>query len=292
MHIGFCGSGRMGSAMAARLLDCGHTLTVWNRTAAKAEPLVARGARRAGDPAAVAHAADIVLSILMDDAAVDAVYGGRDGLLSADIAGKTFVEMSTIRPETARRLAAQAQAQGAAVIDCPVSGTVGPARDGKLIGLAGGDAAAFARVREVLAQLCRRVDLLGPSGAGASAKLAVNLPLVVYWGALGEALALCRDAGVDRKLLLDIMKDTSGGANALPGRTPKILAALAGEKAEVAFTIDGMCKDIDAMIAVAAAQGAPLPIAGAALQHYRDAARSGWGDHDSSALVAFVGRGA
>jgi 3-hydroxyisobutyrate dehydrogenase len=290
MHIGFCGIGRMGGAMAARLLDCGHTLTVWNRTPEKAEPLVARGARPAGTPAEVAQAADVVLSILMDDAAVDEVYGGRDGLLSGGVTGKTFVEMSTIRPETARRIAALAQERGAAVIDCPVSGTVGPARDGKLIGLAGGDPAAFARVRDVLAQLCRRVDNVGPSGAGATAKLAVNLPLVVYWGALGEALALCRDAGIDPKLLLDIMKDSSGGTNALPGRTPKILAALAGEKAEVAFTIDGMCKDVASMIAVGDAQGAALPITGAALQHYRDAAKSGLGDHDGSAVTAFVGQ--
>lgn len=295
MQLGFCGLGRMGTAMVHRLLDVGHTVTVWNRTAEKAKPFLERGAQVAKTPRELAQSAPLVLTILTDDAAVEAVYAGNDGLLSGPVAGKTFVEMSTIHPETARRVAALARERGAALIDCPVSGTVGPAREGKLLGIAGGDVEAFAEARDVLAQLCRRVDHLGPSGAGSAAKLAVNLPLAVYWAALGEALSLCSNADVDTKLLLEIMMESSGGANVLRNRAPKVLAAMRGEHPDVGFDIDGMRKDLGSMIGVGKAQGAAMTVAAQALQQYERASKAGWGGRDASALAAYcveVTRGA
>jgi 3-hydroxyisobutyrate dehydrogenase len=287
MEIGFCGTGRMGAAMVLRLIDQGHRLTIWNRTEAKAKPLLERGARWAGTPAEVASGPDIVITMLTDAGAVEAVYSGAEGLLSGPVGNKLFLEMSTVTPATIRRLAEAVRAKDAALVDCPVGGTIGPARDGKLLGLAGGDAASVARARPILEQLCRRVDHLGPNGNGAAMKLAINLPLAVYWEALGEAMALIRDAGIPPAQALEIMGESSGGANALKSRAAKIASALAGGEADVGFDIDGIRKDLRTMAAVAGAAGIELPLAATALESYDSAAGEGWGGRDGSALVAW-----
>src|SRR3984893_8670421 len=269
MEIGLIGTGRMGSAMGERLIDLGHRLTVWNRTPDKARGLLRRGATLAPSPAAVANSSELTLTILTDAKAIEAVYDGPQGLLSGDIVGKLFVDMSTVAPETIRALAARVHAKKAALLECPVGGTVGPAREGKLLGMAGGNAADFARAKPVLDQLCRRVDLLGPNGTGSAMKLAINLPLAVYWEALGEAVSLVRDAGIEPEKLIEIIADSSGGTNALRNRGPKLVAALKeGPKAEVGFDIDGMRKDLRTMLAVGAEMGLELPLTAKAFACY------------------------
>lgn len=286
MDIGLIGTGRMGAAMGERLIDLGHRLSVWNRTADKAKRLLERGATLAPSPAAVARACDLTLTILTDAKAIEAVYDGPDGLLAGDVVGKLFVDMSTVAPETIRALAARAHAKKAALVECPVGGTVGPAREGKLLGMAGGSGADFARARPVLEQLCRRVDLLGPNGAGSAMKLAINLPLAIYWEALGEAVSLVRDAGIAPEKMIEILADSSGGTNALKNRGPKLVAALKeGPKAEVGFDIDGMRKDLRTMLAVGGAMGVDLPLTAKALECYDGAAQAGWGSRDASNLV-------
>jgi 3-hydroxyisobutyrate dehydrogenase len=287
MEIGFCGTGRMGSAMVLRLLEQGHQLTVWNRTAAKAAPLLERGARWAASPAELTRRHDVTISILTDARAAEAVYGGSDGLLSGAVAGKLLIEMSTLTPEATRRLAAGAAAKGAALIECPVGGTIGPAREGKLLGLAAGDSAAFARAKPLLEQLCRRVDYLGPSGCGAAMKLAINLPLAVYWEALREAMTLIAGSGIDPAQALAILQESSGGANALKSRAGKIVTALAGGEPDVGFDIDGVRKDLRLMAEVAAGAGVELPLAAKVLDNYDAASSEGWGGRDASSLVAW-----
>jgi 3-hydroxyisobutyrate dehydrogenase len=286
MNIGLVGIGRMGAAMGERLIDLGHRLTVWNRSADKSAKLVARGAQLAASPAAVAAASEITLTILTDAKAIEAVYDGPGGLLSADVSGKLLVDMSTVAPETTRALAARVRAKGAAFLECPVGGTVGPAREGKLLGMAGGSAEDFARAKPVLEQLCRRVDLLGPNGAGSTMKLAINLPLAIYWEALAEAMSLLRDAGIPPEKIVEIMADSSGGTNALKNRGPKLVAALKeGAKPEVGFDIDGMRKDLRTMLALAGGMGLELPVSAKALACYDAAATEGWGNRDASSLV-------
>jgi len=286
MDIGFCGTGRMGAAMVHRLIDLGHRLTVWNRTEAKAKPLLERGARWAKSPAETA-ANDIVITILTDRRALDAVYDGPEGLLTRAAKGKLFIDMSTVTPEAIRDLAARLRAKGAALVECPVGGTIGPAREGKLLGLAGGEPADFARARPILDQLCRRVDHLGPNGSGAAMKLAINLPLIVYWEALGEALSLVRDIGVSPAKLIEIMQESSGGTNALRNRAPKLVTALEGGAPDVGFDIDGMRKDLRTMAEVAKAMSIELPVAMTSLDSYDAAAKDGWGNRDGSSLVAW-----
>lgn len=285
MKIGVVGIGKMGAAIAGRLLGLGHEVSVWNRTAAKTAALEKAGAHAAGTPAELASRCDIVLSILTDAAAIATAFDGKDGLLSANVAGKLFVEMSTVRPDTAKALAARINAKGAAMIDCPVGGTVGPAKDGKLFGFVGGDAKDVARAQPLLDQLCRRVEHVGAVGAGSSMKLAINLPLLVYWQALGESLTLCRDLGLDGGRLISIIGDTSGAPAVLKVRGAAMAGAIDGsEPAQTTFDIDSVRKDLRTMIEEAAALGSRLPVAAQALACFDDAAQAGMGAKDCAML--------
>ena len=283
MKIGIAGTGRMGAAIATRLLGLGHEVSVWNRSAAKTRPLADAGARAADTPQRLARESEAVVTILTDDAAIEGVYGGKDGLLAADVAGKLFVEMSTVRPDTERALAARVRARGAALVECPVGGTVGPAKEGRLFGFVGGELADVARARPLLEQLCRRVEHVGPVGAGAAMKLAINLPLMVYWQALGEALSLIRPLALDPARVIDILGDTSGAPNVLKARGATIAAALAGTPpGAVTFDVDSMRKDVRAMLDEAQALGRSLPVTERALECFDRAAREGLGAADCS----------
>lgn len=286
MKIGVAGIGRMGAAIAERLLKHGHQVTVWNRTRAKAEALTVHGATVADTPAQLAASADFILSILTDATAIAAAYDGPGGLLSGDVNGKLFVEMSTVRPETQRALSARVRAKGAAFIDCPVGGTTGPARDGKLLAFVGGDAADLARVQPVLEQLCRRIEHVGPVGAGSSLKLAINLPLLVYWQAVGEALALCQPLGLDPARLVSIFADTSGGPNVLKTRGATLADAINGKApASTTFNVDSIRKDMATMIDEARALGYDeLPVTARALECFDEVSRAGLGDGDAVML--------
>jgi len=277
----------MGAAVAARLLDCGHAVSVWNRTAEKTAALVAAGATMAATPRQLARGAEVVISFLTDAAAIDATYLGADGLLAGEVRGKLFIDMSTVRPETERALAAKVAAKGAALVECPVGGTVGPAKQGKLFGFVGGDAGDVTRARPVLDQLCRRVEHVGPVGAGASLKLAINLPLLVYYQALGEALSLCTSLELEPARLIDIFADTSGGPNMLKVRGPAIAATLQGkETSPITFDVELICKDLRTMLAEASGLGVSLPLTARALDCYDEAVRSGMGKSDATMLPA------
>ena len=287
MRIGVAGLGRMGAAIAARLLELGHPVAVWNRSAEKTKPLVEAGATAAATPAELAGAVDVVLTMLTDANAIETVYRGADGLLSAALAGKLVIDMSTVQPETEVRLAEEVRRAGASFVECPVGGTVMPARTGKLIGLAGGEAADVERARPILEGLCRRLEHVGPVGAGASMKLAINLPLLVFYQALGEAVTLCRHLGQDPKWLMEFFSDTSGGANVLKVRGPAIAEALAGGNPPAAFDIASIRKDLRTMVAEAGKRGATLPLAERTLAIYDDASRAGWDDRDGASLPAY-----
>ena len=286
MKVGVAGIGRMGAAIAERLLKHGHEVTVWNRTRVKAEALAVHGAKVVDTPAQLASAVDVILTILTDAQAIAATFDGPDGLLAGAIKGKLFVEMSTVRPETERALAERVRAKGAALIDCPVGGTTGPARDGKLLAFVGGDVADLARVQPVLEQLCRRIEHVGPVGSGASLKLAINLPLLVYWQAVGEALALCQPLGLEPARLVSIFADTSGGPNVLKTRGGMLADAMQGKPpASTTFNIDSIRKDMATMIEEARALGYDeLPVTARALECFDEVSRIGLGDGDAVLL--------
>ena len=287
-RIGVCGIGRMGAALVERLLQQGYAVSVWNRTRAKAEALVAAGATVAATATDLARDCDIVISSMSDDAALESAYRGDRGLLAGAGAGKLFIEMSTVRPETVVALARDAQAKGALFIDAPVGGTVGPAREGKLFAFVGGSDAAVALARPLLEKLCRRIEHLGPVGSGALMKLAINLPLLVFWQSFGEALALVKPLGLTPQRMIDIFSDTSGAPGTLRTRGPAIVANLNGDKsAPVTIHVDGVRKDLRTMVAEAASHGVTLPVTAQALQVFDQASADGLGDADVVNLPAY-----
>jgi len=269
----------MGSAIAQRLASLGHEMMVWNRTADKARSL---GFPVAATPQALASACELVITILTDAKAVDQVYGE---MLSGDVKGKLFIEMSTVRPNVQKALSHKVLSKGAKLVECPVGGTIGPAKEGKLFGFVGGEAADVARARPVLDQMCRRVEHVGPIGAGARFKLAINLPLLVYWQALGEALSLVRDLRIEPTRLMDILADTSGAPNMLKNRAAVIAAALGGkEPAQITVNIDTMKKDLTEMVEEMRALGWPSFVTQAALDGFSHASKAGLGAKDVSLL--------
>jgi 3-hydroxyisobutyrate dehydrogenase len=287
LRIGIAGTGRMGAAIAGRLLSLGLAITVWNRSPEKTRTLAAHGASVAANPSQLAAMSEVVISVLTDAEAIDRTYLHSDGLLTGEVAGKLFVEMSTVRPATQVALAARVNQKGASLIECPVAGSVGPARDGRLFAFLGGDAADIARARPVLAHLCRRIEHVGLVGAGARMKLATNLPLLVYWQAFGEALALCQPLGLEPARLMSIFADTSGAPAMLQARSGALAAAIAGAATgPVTFDIDSVRKDMQAMMEEAHALGMELPLVERALACFDQAAREGLGAEDCAVLPA------
>jgi len=288
MHIGIAGIGTMGSNIGARLMEVGHKLTVWNRTAEKTKPLAGAGAGVAKTAAELTSTVEVVISLLIDSAAIEAVYLGPQGLLSGDTKGKLFIEMSTVPPEAQVALADKVRATGAAFVECPVGGSVIPARAGKLLGLMGAEPADAARARPILEQMCRRVMHAGPVGSGETLKLAVNLPLMIYWQALGEQLALCRPLKIDPSELLDFLSETSGAATVLKQRMPGIAAKLKREPSDMkTFSLDGGIKDVKAMLAEGKRRGVELPLLQQTLACYEEAKRTLTGNDEVSNVAAY-----
>ena len=283
-RIGFVGLGRMGQAMAGRLLDAGFPLVVYNRTAAKADDLVARGAMRADSPASLAEQTDIVFTILTDDHAVEQVFVGDQGLLSASVNGKLFVEMSTIRTKTIHTLCPLVEQSGARLLDAPVSGTLEPARQGQLLILAGGAADDLERARPALEILGRRIFHMGGNGTGTTMKLVLNMPMAIFWAGLGEAMAIGQQFGIDKKQMLDVYLDSPVALPALRGKVPTIL----GEVDEVAFDVTGVRKDLLAMVATGQDVGVPNSTGAAALSLFAAATAAGYGERDLAFLLEYV----
>src|ERR1700738_1496509 len=154
MKIGVCGTGRMGSSIARRLISLGHEVAVWNRGSAKAKPLIDAGAGLAASPAELVEECEITVVMLLDDNAADAVYHGPNGILQRKVAGKLVIDMSTLRPGTMKSNGLSVSRQGGAFVECPVGGSTGPAKEGKLLGLVGGTLEDFGRATPILEQLC------------------------------------------------------------------------------------------------------------------------------------------
>ena len=283
MKVGVCGTGRMGSSIAERLISVGHEVAVFNRDTAKTRPLVEAGAKAFPSPAELAAACDVVIAMLLNDAATEAVYRGPNGLLKARLAGKLVIDMSTVRPDTMISVGSAVTQLGAAFVECPVGGSKVPAREGKLFGLVGGSKADVDRAMPLLEQLCRRIERVGPLGAGATLKLAVNLPLLVYWQALGEALAICRPLNLPPDRLIDILSDTAGAPAAMKGRSAIIARVLGGAPlGETAFGITAAKKDLATAVQFAASLHAELPVAKSALACFEEAEAAGLGDADAT----------
>lgn len=285
MKIGICGTGRMGSAIAQRLMSVGHEVSVWNRNPAKTKALVDAGAKLFASPAELVEGCEVTVVMLLNDAAMEAVYRGANGILRSKLSGKLIIDMSTVRPDTMTSIGAAVVQQGAGFVESPVGGTVGPAKEGKLLGLVGGTKADVARAMPLLEQMCRRIEHVGELGSGSMMKLAVNLPLLVYWQALGEALTICKPLNLPAERLIDILTDTSGAPTAMKGRGPAIAKVLGGAPmGETAFGLNAAKKDLACAVQFGASIQVEMPVTASALACYEEAEAAGLADADATAI--------
>jgi 3-hydroxyisobutyrate dehydrogenase-like beta-hydroxyacid dehydrogenase len=282
--VGFAGIGRMGLVMARNLLGAGFPLVVWNRTAERCAPLVDAGATIAPEPEALA-AADVVVTMVSDGQAARSVLV-ESGLLGDLRPGSVVLEMSTIGPTAATELAGEASRHGVHLLDAPVSGSVSVAAAAQLFAMVGGDAHAYERATPVLDAMTKGHMLLGPSGAGAAMKLAVNAMIAVTNESLAETLALAEAFGIERERAYDVL---AGGALASPFVLYKRGAFLHPETEAVAFTTALMRKDTALAQDLADRLGVRMPAAAAAAGVLEDALGSGLADADMASVISLLG---
>ncbi|MCC8434537.1 NAD(P)-dependent oxidoreductase [Brevibacillus sp. M2.1A] len=281
MIIGWIGLGNMGIPMASNLLAAGYDVRVWNRTPGKAAPLVALGAKKTATLSELVAESDVLFTMVSDDDAVKAIYTGSDGLLRLPVQGKLAVDMSTISPDTSRFLADQAKQAGLRFLDAPVSGSVGPAKEGKLVIMVGGEKADYEVVKPMLDKLGKAAFYLGPNGAGTSAKLAINLLLGITVQGVSETLLFARSLGIGTEQMLDIISESAVGTPLIRGKAASILA----DDYPAAFALKHMAKDLR----LAHEAGVSTPLAESVNATYRHALESGLGELDLMAILRHLG---
>ncbi len=267
--VALLGTGRMGAAMARALTAAGADLILWNRSPGPAETLADElKSGVATSPVEAARRADICLTMLADEPAVAAVYGGPDGLISAGRPGLVLVDLSTVPPSTILGLEPSVRASGAGLLDAPVSGSVSTATAGQLTLMVGGRGDDLERARPALGALARRIFHLGPLGSGAAMKLAVNTVVFGLNGALSEGLVLAERAGIDRNAAYDVLVESAAGA---PYVGYKRSAFVAPEATPTAFALELAEKDLRLITAFADGLGVPVPQAQTNLATIRQA---------------------
>ena len=278
MRVGFAGLGSMGSRVVDRLLAAGHPVVGWNRSPGRSEPLAQKGMEVAGTPRELAEDADLVLSMVTDGAAVEAVASGPDGLLAGLGEGKVYADMSTVAPEVSRAIARRVAETGATMLDAPVSGSITTLEAGELAIMVGGDQGAFERVEPVLAAIGPKVTRVGDNGQALEMKLAINLALVVQVIGFCEGVALAESAGIARETAVDAMLKSVVSSPVLSYRGPFILE---GRMPDEAFAdVDLQQKDLMLALETGRRLGVPLPTAAASNELLNACRGMGIGHHD------------
>ncbi|HUM18328.1 MAG TPA: NAD(P)-dependent oxidoreductase [Candidatus Nitrosotalea sp.] len=253
--LGFVGLGAMGGRMARRLIDAGYTVHGYNRTASKAADLVRAGMRLAASPREVAERAGVVFTMVTDDAALEAVTRGPQGLLAGLSAGAILVEMSTVSPAVIHRLVDDVAGRGAALLDAPVSGSPATLESGQLSFMVGGDPAVLDRARPFLLAIGPTITHVGPAGLAKSMKIAVNQGLAIQMLSFAEAVVLAEKAGIDRERAVEVLLKSVVASPMVKYRGPFVL----GMPAEAWFDVDMIQKDLRLALDMARATGVTLP---------------------------------
>jgi 3-hydroxyisobutyrate dehydrogenase-like beta-hydroxyacid dehydrogenase len=272
--------------MVANLLKAGHPVTVWNRTASRADDLVAQGAKLAASPREVAAASEVVFTIVSDPPALESVLWGDSGVFAGLRKGSVLVDSSTVSPALARRSAAAAAAQGCEFLEAPVTGGTWGAEKGELVFMLGGEEATIARVQPVLGVMGKRFFHLGPVGAGQTVKLAMNLLLVLEAEAFAEALALVKGAGLEGEKLFEVMQSSMGRSGLLDIKGAMMLK---GEY-KPSFPLRLMHKDVGLALDLANQLGVPLPSGAATREVLNSVKGAAKEDVDFAALASFWGK--
>lgn len=281
--IGFIGLGLMGRPMSMNLLQAGYPLTLWNRTASRADELVAAGAKLGKSPQEVAAASDYLFTIVSDPPALEQVLWGPGGAMPALKRGSIYVDSSTISPGLARKIAAASAERGARFLDAPVTGGDWGAKKGELVFMIGGDAATLKEAEPILSVMGKKLFHLGPNGAGQTIKLAMNLILALEVDALAEALALTTRAGIPGEKLVEVLQSSMGRSGLLDVKAPNLLK---GEYAP-SFPLRLMHKDLGLALDLANQLGVALPATAAARETYNYVKGASKEDLDYSAVMKF-----
>jgi 3-hydroxyisobutyrate dehydrogenase-like beta-hydroxyacid dehydrogenase len=284
-RLGFVGLGNMGGNMASRLLGAGYPVYGEERNRGHVQDLVDHGLQWCDTPRDVATRADIVFTSVPDDKVLAQVASGPDGILAGLDTSKIWVDMSTVSPRASRELSERVHAQGATMLDAPVSGSVPQVQAGTLTIMVGGDADAYARVEPILRELGTPTHV-GENGQGLVLKLAINISLAVQMLAFSEGLLLAERAGIDPTLARDVMTQSPIGSPMLKARSDLVFEL--PEKAW--FDIDFMQKDIGLALATASELRIALPSATAADRVLKVAMGFGYGERDIAALFEVLGR--
>ncbi|WP_027092852.1 NAD(P)-dependent oxidoreductase [Cohnella thermotolerans] len=279
--IAFIGLGTMGSPMAANLLRHHYAVTVYNRTPGKADGLLQAGATAASTPREAAGSADVVISIISNDSAVEEVYYGEQGVLAGLKPGATVIDSSTISPSLARRLAKDIAAKGASFLDAPVTGSKDGATDGTLLFMVGGDRETVEANRDIFLAMGREIVYMGESGSGATAKLCHNTIVGINAAGLIEGMSIAAKGGLDMEAFLRVVQ---GGGAASKQADLKGKKVIAGDYS-VQFALSLMLKDLKLSSVLSDGMGVPTPMLEAAKSLFQAGQAKGYGDEDLAALA-------
>ena len=285
-NLGFVGLGVMGSRMVSRLLDKGHRVTGYNRTRAKAQWLLDKGMRWADSPRAVVEAADVTFAMVTNAAALAAITDGPEGIVAGLAAGKTFVDMSTVSPEVSRATATKVRAQGADMLDAPVSGSVITLEEGKLSVMAGGRKETFERVKPLLLDIGPKVTHVGDNGLVLAMKIAVNLSLAVQMMAFSEGVLLAEKSGIPREVAVDVLTHSAVASPMIQYRGPFVL----GQPEEAWFDCNMMQKDMLLALELGRALRVPLPTTAISNEFLTAARGLGWEKKDFAVVFDVLAR--
>ncbi|HLY21110.1 MAG TPA: NAD(P)-dependent oxidoreductase [bacterium] len=285
-HLGFVGLGAMGGRIAKRLLDAGHRVTGYNRTAAKAQWLADAGLRLAPSPRAVAEAAEVTFSMVTDTAALRAVTDGPDGILAGLGPAKIYVDMSTVSPEVSRELAARVRERGAAMLDAPVSGSLVTLQEGRLSIMVGGEPEVVERIRPMLLAIGPVVTRVGGNGQAALMKVATNLNLGAQMLAFCEAVLLAEKGGIDRATAVHVLLNSAIASPMLKYRGPFVLEM----PDEAWFDCTMMQKDLRLAGEAGRALAVPLPTTAIADEWLSAARAMGFAAQDFAAMFDVLAR--
>ena len=280
--LGFVGLGAMGSRLARRLLEARFAVVGYNRTAAKAQPLVAAGMRLGGSPREVAEASDVVFSMVTDNDALRAVALGTDGIVAGLRRDAVYVEMSTVSPAVTREIGDAVAAHGAAMLDAPISGSTITVEAGTASIAAGGEAAALERARPyLLAMAPGGITHVGPLGLAKTMKIATNLGLAVQMLAFCEAVLLAEKSGIPRELAVEALMKSVIASPMVKYRGPFVIGKM---PADAWFPVPMIQKDMQLALDHGHAVGVPLPLTALTQEWLTMARASGLGDYDFAIL--------
>ncbi|MGB8347463.1 MAG: NAD(P)-dependent oxidoreductase [Ktedonobacteraceae bacterium] len=274
--LGYIGLGSMGGRVVKRLLDAGHTVVGYNRTKAKAQWLLDAGMRWGNTPREVAEAVDIVFTMVTNTAALHEVTSGEHGILAGLSEGKVYIDMSTVSPAASKEMAARVAAQGARMLDSPVSGSVVTLEQGQLSLMVGGEEATFERVKPVLLDIGPKVNYVGTNGQAVLMKIAINLNLQVQLMAFFEGLLLAEKGGIPRETALEVMLNSVIASPSLKYRTPFILK----EPDEAWFNVNMMQKDMLLALEMGRQLEVPMPTTAVSNEILTAARALGLAKHD------------